>query len=159
MSAGDRDLAALMTQYRAGLDAEISLLGRLEQLAARQREAAARGTMAELAAAVDERDRVMASLVALEHELKPVRLTLHAHRDTLARLPGFPELVERHAQAAALVASISSTDRESLAALQDAERARRAAARMIEQSESTLAAYRRVVSPPLASATLVDRTG
>jgi hypothetical protein len=159
VSAAEHDLETLMVQYRAGLDAEIVLLRRLEQLAARQKDAASSGAMGDLAAAVDERDRVMASLVALEHELKPVRLTLHAHRAVLASLPGFEQLVERHREAAALVASISSTDRDSLAALQEAEHARRDAARMIEQSESTLAAYRRVVSPPLASATLVDRTG
>ena len=50
-------------------------------------------------------------------------------------------------------------DRDSVEALKEAEQARRVAAQSIEQGESTLAAYRRVVSPGLTPATLVNRRG
>ena len=43
--------------------------------------------------------------------------------------------------------------------LKNAEQARHLAAQTLEQGESTLAAYRRVVKPTLASATLVNRRG
>jgi hypothetical protein len=46
-----------------------------------------------------------------------------------------------------------------LQALRNAEHARRLAAQTLEQGESTLAAYRRVVTPALESATLVNRRG
>ena len=52
-----------------------------------------------------------------------------------------------------------NSDQESLEALKEAERARRFVARALEQGESTLAAYRRVVSPTLTGATLVNRKG
>ena|SRR5687767_2318597 len=50
-------------------------------------------------------------------------------------------------------------DRDSVEALKEAEQARRVAAQSIQQGESTLAAYRRVVSPGLTPATLVNRRG
>ena len=62
-------------------------------------------------------------------------------------------------QAAALVARILATDEESIQALADAELARRAAVASLEQGETTLAAYRRVLSPTLAQASLLDRRG
>jgi hypothetical protein len=46
-----------------------------------------------------------------------------------------------------------------MAALRDAEAARRFAAQAIDAGETTLAAYRRVVAPPPASAAIVDERG
>jgi hypothetical protein len=43
--------------------------------------------------------------------------------------------------------------------LREAEIARRFAAQAIEAGENTLAAYRRVVAPPLASASLLNKRG
>jgi hypothetical protein len=64
-----------------------------------------------------------------------------------------------HRRASNLVNSILSTDKQSLAALADAELARRSAIASVERSENTLAAYRRVLAPPVGSAGLVDRRG
>jgi hypothetical protein len=50
-------------------------------------------------------------------------------------------------------------DRAALDALKQAEQARRFAAQSLEQGESTLAAYRRVVAPNLPGASLVNRKG
>jgi hypothetical protein len=153
------ELVALVEQYRAGLDAELMLLHRLQAMSIEQRRASQIGSTTEFQRIVDHRDRIMATLVTVEHELKSVRQQLAAVREQLAALPSFQELVARHNEASELVADILAVDRDSLDALKEAEAARRLAAQAIEQGECTLAAYRRVVSPGLVSATLVNRKG
>ena len=152
-------LLPLVEQYRAGLDAELMLLHRLQALAIEQRRVSQTGSVTEIHTTVDDRDRVLATLVTVEHELKSVRQQLAAGRQWLVDLPAFQEIVERHKEAADLVADIIGVDRDSLEALKEAEQARHVAAQSLEQGESTLAAYRRVVSPGLAPATLVNRRG
>ena len=70
------ELAALVAEYRAGLDVEIVPLHRIENLAGQQRDASRAGDIPLLTAVSDQRDRVMASLVTLENQLKPMRLRL-----------------------------------------------------------------------------------
>lgn len=153
------DLVALVAQYRAGLEAELALLHRLEGLAGRQRDASHHGDLEALALVTDERDLLMASIVTIEHEMKPIRLTLLERRTDLQGSAEYQELAALHKDAAALVSTIVASDHESLSALKEAELARRFAARALEQGETTLAAYRRVVAPPLAGATIVNRKG
>ncbi len=152
-------LLALVAQYRAGIEAEIALLHQLGGIARRQHALAESKALDEIPDLVDRRNRVMASLVAVEHEMKPVRGALVADRDALVRLPAYDGLATLHQEASSLVTGILSADKGSLSALRDAEEARRFASRAIEQGESTLAAYRRVVAPPLEGATLVNRKG
>ena len=152
-------LIPLVDQYRAGLDAELMLLHRLQALALEQRRVSQTGSVTDIHTTVDDRDRVLATLVKVEHELKGIRQELLAGRAWLTDLPAFQEIVERHKEAADLVAGIIGVDRDSIEALKEAEEARRIAAQPLEQGESTLAAYRRVVSPDLTPATLVDRRG
>jgi hypothetical protein len=152
-------LIPLIDQYRAGLDAELMLLHRLQALAIEQRRVSQTGSIAGIHTTVDDRDRVLATLVTVEHELRGVRQQLIAGREWLADLPAFQEIVERHKEAADLVADIIGVDRDSIEALREAEQARRIAAQSLEQGESTLAAYRRIVSPELTPATLVNRRG
>jgi hypothetical protein len=151
-------LVALIEQYRAGLEAELVILRRLEQTAARQREASAAQDLGALNRAADERDGLMAALVNIEGQLRVVRQTLSGSRDEARHLPGYREAVRLHREAIALVSGILNTDSESLDALAAAELARRDAARAVEQGETTLAAYRRVMTA-LPGATLVDRRG
>jgi hypothetical protein len=153
------DLAPLVDQYRAGLEAEMTLLHRLETLAAEQREASEEADYARINRLGDERDAVMSSLVTIEHGLKPIRLVLAEARDQLADVVEFQEVTALHRTAAELVAAILTSDQHSRGALQRAEIARRFAARTIEQGESTLAAYRRVVAPSSGSAALMNRKG
>lgn len=101
----------------------------------------------------------MASLVAIESELKPLRDTLVSHRIMLARTPAFIEVAALHDEAAQLVAEILAADERSLEALKEAESTRRFAQQAIDKGENTLAAYRRVLTPKLAQATLVNRRG
>ena len=152
------DLQPVIAQYRAGLEAEMSLLRRLRALAVAERQEAD-GLGDTLTAIVDQREAVMASLVAIESQLKPLRATIVAHRELLVDVAEFLAVSVLHQDAAALVASIVGSDHESLTALQQAETTRQFAAATVEKGENTLAAYRRVVTPRLAQATLVNRRG
>jgi hypothetical protein len=151
-------LVGLIEQYRAGIEAELVILRRLEHTAGRQREASAVHDLAALNRATDERDGLMAALVNIEGQLRVVRQTLSASRAEAKHLSGYEEAVALHREAIALVSGILNTDGESLEALATAELARREAARAMEQGETTLAAYRRVMTA-LPGATLVDRRG
>ena len=159
MSPSD-DLRPAVSEYRAGLEAEIAMLHQLAALAAREREVtAATGSLLALEEISDARDQVMASLVAVESQLKPIRRQLLESIDRTRSIEGFQALAALHRQAAALAAEIVAADDHSLAALREAELARQFAAESLGKSETTLAAYRRVVTPPLANATLVNRRG
>jgi hypothetical protein len=57
------------------------------------------------------------------------------------------------------VGIILKTDESSMQALSNAELASRAAATSLEQGEATLAAYRRVLTPAVGSASLLDIRG
>lgn len=153
------DLLPLVSQYRAGLEAEIALLQRLAALAERERVVTASGSLASLTEITDARDGIMANLVAVEAQLAPIRKLLVGMRGRLAGSPEFEELAALHKDAAALASSIMNADSDSMASLREAELARRFAQESLDQGESTLAAYRRVVNPPLANATLVNRRG
>jgi hypothetical protein len=101
----------------------------------------------------------MQSLVTIEADLRQVRAQLSANRQHASRIAGFNEVAALHRDAAQLASTILSTDQQSLRSLADAELARRSAVAGIERGENTLAAYRRVLTPPLTSATLVNRRG
>ena len=155
----DRDLTDGLAQYRAGLEAEIALLSQLEVVAGRQRGDTVRRNFEQLGVAGEERDRLTRALVSLEQDLRPVRARLHHARDFVAHFTGYTEVLDLRQRAGALVARILATDQESMQSLADAELARRAAVASLEQGETTLAAYRRVLTPSLAHASLVDRRG
>jgi hypothetical protein len=155
----DVRLPQLVAQYRAGLEAEMTLLHRLESIAAEQRTASEQSDLETLSLVSDQRDRVMAGLVRIEAELKPIRKLLHEHRRELEPLAEFRDVKTLHKTAAALIDRVVNEDRVSLDALKQAERARRFAAQSIEQGESTLAAYRRVVAPHVPGASLLNRKG
>ncbi len=153
------DLARLIQQYRAGLDAEMHLLRQLAHVSERQQAVTCDGDFAAFNREADERDRLMQSLVTIEAGLRDIRQQLADHREQVARVRGFDEVVALHREAARLVNGILSTDKQSLSSLADAELARRSAVAGIERGETTLAAYRRVLAPHVASATLVNRRG
>ncbi len=155
----EAQVTGLLAQYQAGLEAELALLDRLESLAGRQRDASELGNFEALGVASDERDRTMAALVTIEHELKPIRQVIAEQREALAATTAFEVVAALHRHAAQRVTAIVGTDERALAALKEAERARRFAAMTLEQGEATLAAYRRVVAPAPAHASLFSRKG
>jgi hypothetical protein len=152
------DLAAAMPQYIAGIEAELALLRQLLQLAESQRDASQNRNLAEVNRAGDARDRIMAALVQLEHELKPIRLEFVKQQAEAEQLDGFDSVLALHRTAASLVSEVLQADRNTLAELRTAEAARRTSAQTIETGEATLAAYRRVLMP-VGSTGLVDRQG
>ena len=154
----DQDLAVLIDQYTTGLQAEIQLLHLLEDVAARQQTASNARDIDAVNRASDERDRLMAGLVRIEGELRGLRRTLSQSREEARDLPGFPDAAALHQEAVTLVSKILETDAASIEALASAELARRDSARALARGETTLSAYRRVMT--LApGATLVDRRG
>ncbi|MGE0591243.1 MAG: hypothetical protein AB7G23_04720 [Vicinamibacterales bacterium] len=150
---------SVFSPYDAGLDAELHLLEQLKQLSARLQRATGGGEPVDLTEVADLRAQVMDSLVALEQDLKPLRLALFAQRAAIEETPAFQSVLARHGRAAALVADILALDRDSLQALNELNLARRVAADALERGETTLAAYRRVLAPPVANASLVNRRG
>jgi hypothetical protein len=151
-------LATVIDQYAAGLEAEIVILRRIEGAAARQREASAAGDLTAFHHFTDERDSLMASLVNVESQVKELRRTLSECRKEVQILQRYRDAVELHQQAMALVEQILKTDGESTEALAQAELVRRDTARALEQGETTLSAYRRVMTAKGGGA-LVDRRG
>lgn len=153
------ELAQVLTSYGAGLQAELALLHQLEGLSLTQRDASAANDLDRLTAVGDERARLMTALVRIEHDLKPVRELIAARLSAMRELPVFQDVLVRHRQAGELVTRIMESDREVLLQLQAAEAARRETAHAIETGEATLAAYRRVLTPAVASVGLVNRRG
>jgi hypothetical protein len=152
------ELAGTISGYRAGLEAELSLLRRLQRLADEQHEAMLRDDIGLLAAIGDEREWVMASLVEVEHQIKPLRQALASALDQAATTHGFDEVIALHRAAGRLVSSIMTADQGTMQALRGAEVTRRLAAQTVEKGTTTLAAYRRVVAPRTRSA-IVDAKG
>jgi hypothetical protein len=152
-------LTRLIEQYREGLDAELALLRQLAEVSLRQGTRSREGNSEAFGSEADERDRLMRGLVTVEAGLRAVRNRLSEHREIARHLPGFEEVASLHRDAAALVSHIMATDQQSLRGLADAELAWRSAVAGLERGETTLAAYRRVLTPPILSPSLVDRRG
>jgi hypothetical protein len=155
----DAALHNALDQYRAGLEAEIALLRQLHTVAARQREGTATRDFERFAVESDTRDRLTRSLVNIEQGLRAIRESLIRGRADLVNSTAYQEVMALRQTAADVVASILATDQDSMKSLADAELARRAAVSSLERGETTLAAYRKVIAPPVSGATLVDRRG
>lgn len=154
-----QELADAVEQYRSGLETAVSLLHRLVSVASRQKERTTARDFDRLAAEADIRDEITRALVAIEPSLREVKMALASDPNAASRLPGYEEVIALRQTASDLVAQILKTDEESMHALADAELARRAALASLECGEATLAAYRRVLNPPLAGASLLNLRG
>jgi hypothetical protein len=153
------EAARLLEQYRAGIDAELTLLRQLAAVAHDQHQVTSVSDFGAFNRVADRRDSIMQSLVTIEEGMRVMRQALTAHRDVAVSVPGYDAVLARHHEAADLVNMILATDQKSISALADAELARRSAMASLERGENTLAAYRRVLSPPVSSARLVDKIG
>jgi hypothetical protein len=151
------DLAALLEQYRAGLESELIVLVHLQEVADRQHEMTQSADIDALQRATDRRDVLTADLMKIEDQLRPLRDRLT--RDRAAhQLPGFNHAAALYQTIARMVADVLETDGRSVRALAEIVGARRAAAHEAEQAEATLAAYGRAAVRP-RTATLVNRRG
>src|SRR5262245_66611030 len=90
--------AQVLEQYRSGLETELSLLQRLNDCAKRQHDAGTAGDIEAVQRAIDERDRLMAGLVAVEMQVAPVRDALRAMRQQARRLAAFHDVAALHAE-------------------------------------------------------------
>lgn len=154
-----REAEELVAQYRVGLETELVLLRQLAALAEHQQSSSQARDFETLSRHSDDRDRVTRGLAVVEKGLGPVRERLATDKELTMTTPGWGAIVQLRHEAAALVSQVQAADRESLRLLADAEMARRAALSGLEKGESTLAAYRRVITPPVEHAALVDRRG
>jgi hypothetical protein len=148
-----------LVDYGRGLDTELSLLDELARWARAQNQAAHAGDSPALSSASTGRQAAMDALLDVEERVRPVRAMIIAHLREARVQEGFPALASKHRQGERLLAAIAECDRETLDILQDAERARRLSVHAIEAGEATLAAYRKVIAPPLGSAELLSRRG
>ena len=154
-----QQLLDALEQYRAGLETGVALLRQLKEVAARQYDGSEKRDFAQLTGVSDERDRLTRALVAIEPGLREVRSVLLAHHEAAKHLPGYQAIIDLRQTAADLVGIILKTDESSMQSLSNAELARRAAASSLEQGQETLAAYRRVLTPAVGSASLLDIRG
>lgn len=153
-------VADALAQYRAGLQTGIELLRQLQAVAERQREGSENRDFKQLAAEADARNRITHALVAIEPGLRDVRAYLATlPEDELYAEPDYEAVMALRQTAADLVQVILRSDGDSMRALADAELAHRAARANLECGEATLAAYRRVLTSPVASASLLDVRG
>jgi hypothetical protein len=153
------EIADALTAYIAGLDAEIGLLRHVNALSAAQRGVPNSDDLTTLAGLAERRSRVMAALASLEHSLNPVRALIVQHLELARSVDVFDEAVRRHREAADLITRIMSGDRTLMTLLEEALSTRRELAQSLEAGGATLAAYRRVLTPQIASAGLVDTHG
>jgi hypothetical protein len=157
--ANTEELVAAVNAYGTGLDAELSLLRQLQQLSTTQQDVTARHDYEAMVRCTDERERLLASLLSIEDQMRPLRELLAAEKERAAKVEGFAEVVALHRVAGELVNLIVASDHSTLEAVRSADAARRELSKSLETGETTLAAYRRVVAPPTQHATLVDKRG
>lgn len=156
----EQDTADALAQYRAGLQTGIELLRQLRAIADRQREGSEKRDFSRLAADADIRSRLTHALVRIEPGLRDIRTYLAAVPDAVLEAQAdYADVMALRQTASDLVAAILSSDDASMRALADAELAHRAARANLECGEATLAAYRRVLAPPVGSASLLDVHG
>jgi hypothetical protein len=148
-----------LAAYAAGIEAELSLLRQLHEHAVRQRDATTADPPRPVENVVAGRDRLMAGLLEIESQLRPLRDLIAGSRNLAATRPAFREASTLHRVAARLVQAILGADEDTLSALRAADAARRTAAQALEAGGHTLAAYRRVIAPPSPQAALVDERG
>jgi hypothetical protein len=153
------DTAQLLAQLRAGLEAQIALLRQLEAVASTQRTVSETRDFERLAIESDRRDSLTRSLVEIEQGLAAGLRVLGASDQSVATLEGLSEVIALRRTTANLVARILATDQLSLQSLANAELARRSALASLERGETTLAAYRKILAPAVASAAFFDRLG
>jgi hypothetical protein len=152
-------LAALIEQCRSGLEAERSLLERMQGIAVRQHETTAQvADIVELQRATDQREALTSEWTSIEQQIRPALERLMREQAQARQLPGFSQAIALRQMVAEMVEDILETDHHSLRALEQIVAARRAAAHAAEQAETTLAAYARMATRP-PRATLVNSRG
>jgi hypothetical protein len=158
-AATTTELENALSEYGAGLEAEVALLQHLQRLAREQREAGLCNDVGRLTDCSDHRTRIMAGLLEIEEQIRPMRRLILDNLPAARSLPGFADVSLQHRAASNHVTAILGSDQETLAALHAIDDQRRTAAQLLESGENTLAAYRRVIAPHSSNAGLVNERG
>ena len=145
--------------YADGLDSEIALLRQVEALAVEQRSAWARNELLPLGSLATRRAALMHELAAIEARIAPLRDRLRGDIGRARRTPGYPRAEARSQEAQALIRTLMAADRKFLVDLEGSLEDRRREAHELDTGGATLAAYRRVVAPRVASAALLNQRG
>jgi hypothetical protein len=153
------EIDSVLSSYAAGVEAELSLLRQLHEHALRQRDATSGRTSDLVEPIAAGRDRIMGGLLEIESQLRPLRDVIAANTALAATRPTFTETSTLHRVASTIVRNILGADEQTLGALRNAEAVRREAAKALETGGTTLAAYRRVIAPPIAHPSLFDDRG
>lgn len=143
----------------AGLDAEIAILRQVEALAAEQRAVWARNELLPLGALATRRAALMHELAAVEARIAPLYERLRSDLARTLRTPGYDAAQTRRQEAQTLIYRLMAADRAFMADLETSLASRRQEAHDLDTGNATLAAYRRVVLPTVASAGLFDQRG
>ena len=159
MTANQPATAAEISAFAAGVQQEIGLLEQLQITAGEQRLAGEARDFDRFQAVSSERDRLTRALLDIESGLADTRLRVMPVLESDALDPGHLEVLTLCRRSDALVADILRCDREAMKTLADAEVARRAALNSLEKGETTLAAYRRVLTTTETHAGMLDQRG
>lgn len=151
----DEALAA----YTAGLDAELAILHQVEALAAEQRAVRSRNELLPLGPLATRRAALMHELAAIDTRIAPLRDRVRTDLNRARRCPGYDAAEARRAEVRALAATVVAADRQFLLDLEATLEGRRREVHDLDTGGATLAAYRRIVVPDVASAGLFDSRG
>jgi hypothetical protein len=149
----------LVLAYTAGLDAELAILAQVEALAVEQRAAWARNELLPLSGLATRRAALMHELAAVEARLAPLSDRLRSDLQRALRTPGYGVAETRRQETRAVIYRLMATDRQFLTDLETSLESRRRESQTLDTGNATLAAYRRVVVPTVASAGLFDQRG
>lgn len=145
--------------YVAGLDAQIALLQQVEAIGAEQRAVWARNELLPLGELATRRAALMHEIATVEARIAPLHERLRTDLERALRTPGYGAAEARRQEAQALIYRLLAADRKLVADIEGSLAARRREAHDLDTGNATLAAYRRVVVPQVASAGLVDQRG
>ena len=148
-----------LEDYSQRFALEVDLVRQLAACALAQCEAAEARDVVALARAALDRQSCMDALQQLEQALAPLRAGLLRHVQASPTVPRHAAILAMHDAAKKGIAEIVERDARMRPALEALRNEARTGSQQIEAGEVTLAAYKRVVAPPPASAGLVDSRG
>jgi hypothetical protein len=149
----------VVAAYAAGLDAEMVLLRQVEALAAEQRAAWSRDELLPLGSLATRRAALMHELAAVEARIAPLHDRLRADLERALRTPGYGTADAKRQDVRLQIHRLMAADRAFLTDLESSLDSLRREAHALDTGNATLAAYRRVVVPAVASANLFDQRG
>ena len=151
--------AEVVAAYTAGLEAQLALLRQVETLAAEQRATWLRDELLPLGSLATRRAALMHELAAVEARIAPLLYRLRTDLERALRTPGYDAAEARRQETRTAIFRLMAADRKFLTDLETSLDTRRREAHALDTGNATLAAYRRVVVPAVASAHLVDQRG